>query len=184
MRETGYWQTTRGIRFDSQATERQHVESDARNRLLTDNTSNQIRFTGDWQATRRIRCDYTYIKAGADECSRKHIGLSLKEQESQSVTANYVRFACGELTCSVKVNTESHKNQSGINMRTERAGHVPRMVERRDACRILVANWRVRVHLEELGLNGRQYYNGFQATGRRAWTGLIWHRVGMDARLL
>lgn len=29
-----------------------------------------------------------------------------------------------------------------------------------------MANWRVRVHLEELGLNGRKYYNAFQATGR------------------
>jgi len=58
------------------------------------------------------------------------------------------------------------------------------MVESRDEYRILVANWRVRVNLEELGLNGRQYYNGFQETRRRAWTGLIWHRVGIGARLL
>jgi len=58
------------------------------------------------------------------------------------------------------------------------------MAEIGDEFRVVVANWRVRVHLEELGLNGRQYYNGFQDTGRRAWNGLIWHRVGIGARLL
>jgi hypothetical protein len=57
------------------------------------------------------------------------------------------------------------------------------MVEGKDAYRILVVSWRVRVHFEELGLNGRQYYNGFQATGLRVWNGLIWHRVGICARL-
>jgi hypothetical protein len=58
------------------------------------------------------------------------------------------------------------------------------MVESRDAYRILVANWRIRVYLEELGLNDRKYYKGFQATGRRVWAELIWHTVGIGARLL
>jgi hypothetical protein len=33
-------------------------------------------------------------------------------------------------------------------------------------------------------LNGRQYFSAFEATGRRAWTGLIWHTAGIGARLL
>jgi hypothetical protein len=65
-----------------------------------------------------MRRDYTFIKAGGDECSRKDIGLALNAKQSQSVTARYVRFAGAELTCSVMVDTESHKNQPDLNLRT------------------------------------------------------------------
>jgi hypothetical protein len=51
--------------------------------------------------------------------------------------------------------------------------------ERRGVYRVLVGNLRKRHHLEELGVDGRIVLRWiFRMWDGRAWTGLIWLRIG------
>jgi hypothetical protein len=99
MRNTDYWQTTRRIRYGTQVIDRKHVESDTAHRWLAENTSNQIRHTGNWQktvesdtahrwlaentsnqmgdtgywqTTRRIRCEAPVIERQHAETNTRH----------------------------------------------------------------------------------------------------------------
>jgi hypothetical protein len=63
-------------------------------------------------------------------------------------------------------------------IRMKWAGHVACVGERRGAFRVLVGNLRKRIHLEDLGIDGKIIIKWIlKKWGGEAWTRLIWLRI-------